>query len=360
VSKVSKKDLAKLRRLAKKPEHFPQALELARALASDEAWEALVAGISLGKRSSNGFLTANARVMQLIAEIPEGERASIDTLRRTIDKLVVRSSAFPLGGATHLEELTLSVRGATDLSALPALRELHSLYLQSGHVPDPSPLGEAPSLRSLQIRCQLAALPAMPALEELRLDAGAKGPTRLGSLPSLRTLLAYRAEGLVDVSGLADSKALEDVRMTLVSKLDDITPFARPTLKHLDLEDLAAPDIDALAACEALETLRLHGMRAARFEDLSALAKLPRLRRIELTGVTTLVDVSALATLPSLEILDLRDCTALESLDALEGAPKLRALALSITRTSPKTIPPALLPHATWAMRPLLDDFAAR
>ncbi len=170
----------------------------------------------------------------------------------------------------------------------------------SGHgLRDLRPLARLPRLERLWIRTH-----ARCALEPLH------------SLPSLREL------------------ALTDL------PLDDLAPLAALTqLRALRLENLPPVDLGPLASLGSLEDLCLRRTRVA---SLAPLAGLTQLRELELTDGVLLEDLSALAALPSLRYINVTGTRVLRvggvaararagelQIDGLECEPNFRVVAES-------------------------------
>jgi hypothetical protein len=89
-----------------------------------------------------------------------------------------------------------------------------------------------------------------------------------------------------------------------------------------------ASDLERLADFEGLETLRMHGVGKT---ELTIIGRLPSVRRLSLTGVTT-KSLDPLAGLHRLEHFECRNSATLTSLEALSGLKRLRTVGLEHLR----------------------------
>lgn len=118
--------------------------------------------------------------------------------------------------------------------------------------------------------------------------------------------------------------AMEHLRLTRCHVISgDLGPLARMVrLRVLDLDDL--PSATALPPLIALEQLEELTLARCRFTDLSPLGGLPALRELWLRD-TPISDLGPLASIPSLRKLDLRG-TRVRDLTPLQQLPQLEIL----------------------------------
>ena len=126
----------------------------------------------------------------------------------------------------------------------------------------------------------------------------------------------------LDYTNVADLSRLADVPQTraldLGEKVVDISALAKlPILEELQAREAPVNDISALEACRALKYVEL---RVERLCDLSPLASLPNLERLNLWGYAG----QLLPTMPALQHLSIAPTKAGFDLSELAGTPNLR------------------------------------
>jgi len=213
---------------------------------------------------------------------------------------------------------------ATDLSALPTIRNLTSLNIVATSTTDLAPLA---SIRALS-DVMLAHVPAeeLPALGELAdlqwlglLDMPITHLEGLAGAPALGIIEITSAPELESLAGLEGLPNL--YRLTIrETGLSDVSALAgSPSLVHVDLEHCAIEDISALGTCEILSNLSLSDNRIV---DVAPLAS----SNVQLLWLDSnqIVDLEPLsgATVQRLNISD----NPVESLDPIGTLDELTSL----------------------------------
>jgi len=146
------------------------------------------------------------------------------------------------------------------------------------------------------------------------------GPITLADMLSI-TSLSATFKYITDLSGLEYATNLEELNVW-GNRVSDISPLAGLTkLKKLDLgSNVYVSDISALASLTDLEDLKLY---MNDISDISPLAGLTKLKTLLLANNVNISDISALSSLNNLEYLqlggnDISDISALSSLNNLE------------------------------------------
>ena len=120
------------------------------------------------------------------------------------------------------------------------------------------------------------------------------------------------------------------------NEITDLTPIANLTrLKKLDLygcPDLS--DLGPLSGLGELRWLRIAGTQS--LNDLTPIASLQKLDSLDFNSCAGLVDVSPLATLPSLKTLELAYCREITDISALFSATSLKRVEITSCPGIPK------------------------
>ncbi|WP_114240614.1 leucine-rich repeat domain-containing protein [Dyella sp. C9] len=171
---------------------------------------------------------------------------------------------------------------------------------------------------------------------------GLQAPTRLSVLHQLRTLSADSAVAF-DFSGMVELEELGGVWSEQWTGLEycsalrslHVSAFRRKTLEGLPrLANLASLTLiqTSLVSCQGMEAAteleELSVSYARGLRDITALASLPRLRRVEFESCRNIVQPEVLGSLPALEFLLLKRFGSLPSLSFIEGNKRLHGLAL--------------------------------
>lgn len=218
--------------------------------------------------------------------------------------------------------------------------------------PDLTPLRTLPQLKRLTLSGRFTSLAALRSetLEDLRLY-GIHGELYApDALPSLRWATFESVSGLTELSCLRGHSGLTLLRASNCKHLTSLAGVeALAELEHLDLGCSGITSLDALRGHPRLTRLNLS---TTPVRDLSALASLPALRHVDLSGCAALTDVSPLAGLSALEVLDLRGCVGVRDVSSLAEHPTLRTLALHGTSVSQESLPSSLAAIAVWVADP--------
>jgi hypothetical protein len=199
----------------------------------------------------------------------------------------------PIASLSALTNLSLSIPAGTDLSPLamcPALRYL-GLTLE-GDGADLEPLSKMPALASLSLsqKNSTQVLDLSPLRARMLETVGISGfrgrVLDLGwASPALQSLAI---ESALDVATL-DLTPLATTQLTLFNLRGlpalttlDIAPLAQLPLRRLALANVGVEkfSFQPLSSCETLESLEFVA-HATRFVDITPLAKLPALARLE-------------------------------------------------------------------------------
>ncbi|MFC8074401.1 leucine-rich repeat domain-containing protein [Streptomyces sp. NPDC057307] len=235
--------------------------------------------------------------------------AGVEALTR-LDLLRVRdcmalSDFTSLAGAPAPRRLFLTnVAGGSDLGFLPELPGVRMLLLD--RIPALLTLDGAPDLPDLRFL-------------DVRNCPALAGLGRVGELPELRQVQIYGCEVLHDLAGLAGRAPLTELRLEHLGQLESLGALVdSPTLRKLRIEScdrLKAPPLGGMTALRALEfryqpwpdydfligSMSVESIKGYSLGlcDVSALAKLPALSKLDFRGTYTL-QIPTLA--PLLEI----------------------------------------------------------
>lgn len=217
-----------------------------------------------------------------------------------------------------------ALRDFSPLTGAPAPRRLFLTNIDGG--PDLGFLPEMPGLQVLLIDRfrAIRTLDGAPGLPDLRMLDVRNCPAladlgRVGDLPELRRVQILGCDVLHDVDGLVGRAPLAELRLESVRQLESLDALAdSPTLQKIKIESCDRlkpppmggmrglreleyryqpwPDFDFLIGSTSIESIKAYSLG---LRDVSALAKLPSLRRMDFRGTYTL-QVPTLA--PLLEI----------------------------------------------------------
>ena len=229
--------------------------------------------------------------------------------------------------ATGLEWLSLHDNGVDELMPLAGLKRLEYLDLSGNNVFDLRPLSELSELYYFSLSdnpvSDLSPLRGLSGIRYLYLNDTQAVHADIVALPYFDSLRGLRVAGL----GIRDISALSGHSMDRLSlarnPITDLSPLHGLTaLRHLDLSEVGASDVQWLEPLVNLESLRLSGNRIA---DIGPLADMTGLEELDL-GHNRIADIAPLADMTGLEELDLghnriadigplADMTGLEELD---------------------------------------------
>ena len=215
----------------------------------------------------------------------------------------------PLAGLTGLIKLDLYNCGITDLSPLAGLNRLNSLYLGQNNITDLTPLAGVSNLTFLDLQLNpvhntAASLDTLSTLTGLVwLDLNGCGTSDLSFIKNLSSLQNVVLSG----NEINDITSLEDLTGLLYldlkgNEIDTLSPVSELTaLTYLDVSNnQLSGDLHALENMTSLNTLDLHKNNIS---DISALKGLTSLRYLNLED-NAITDYSVLdqLTVPELSV----------------------------------------------------------
>ena len=191
----------------------------------------------------------------------------------------------PLSDLTDLQVLFVRRNGIVDLGPVSGLSALHHLDVSGNPVRDVSPLAGFDSFRLLNVSDTQVAFADV---------------VRLPLFDSLSSLGAAGL-GIEDVSALEGHSIWWGLYLAR-NPIADLSPlFGLTALRHLDLSEVGATDVQWLDRFVDLQSLRLSNNR---IEDVAPLSAMTKLDRLYLTN-NQIADVSALSGKSALTRLDL-------------------------------------------------------
>lgn len=223
-----------------------------------------------------------------------------------------------------------NVKGVS-LAAFALLRNVTELELRYLKGLDLAPLAGLPALREVSLYASevkdFSPLASCPRLDRIDFYSVQSTPAGYASLGTLRQVKKFHG-GLTKMTSLAWLRQVpqaEELKI-FAERIDDLTPIqALPNLVYLrcwnmrdDNLSTAVGDLALLARNVKLRRLELPG---SRYTNTAALAGLPALEDVDLSGAKEPVDVSFAAKLPALRSLSLRDCQVVNGA-ALVALPK--------------------------------------
>jgi hypothetical protein len=238
----------------------------------------------------------------------------------------------PLGDAPHLRALDLAANDlVADLEFLAAVRTLERLRLANlAAPPGLAPLGGLEALRSLDLSFNPlldylapAGLPDSLTWLDLSGDSGLLDIDELGALNGLEALLVEDCEQINALDFLADLPRLRSLSARGLDGVDDLTPLASTAVRRLDLGGAGITDAAPVGAMRDLDDLNLDGL--PELADLGFLEQLEQLRR--LTVQECPAPLPALRS-HGLEHVALIRCPAVDDLSPLRDRWALRELLL--------------------------------
>ena len=210
-----------------------------------------------------------------------------------------------------------NVKGVS-LAAFALLRNVTELELRYLKGLDLAPLAGLPALREVSLYASevkdFSPLASCPRLDRIDFYSVQSTPAGYASLGTLRQVKKFHG-GLTKMTSLAWLRQVpqaEELKI-FAERIDDLTPIqALPNLVYLrcwnmrgDNLSTAVGDLALLARNVKLRRLELPG---SRYTNTAALAGLPALEDVDLSGAKEPVDVSFATKLPALRSLSLRDC----------------------------------------------------
>jgi len=246
----------------------------------DEMQQAVESGVA-DRVVLNYALGYDERDLYFLQYLPIRELVILD--RRITDLAPV----YTLAPKLELLHLQADPGTRVDLTALPNLRDLSATWPQVAET-----VAAGQHLRRLAVDgYQADDLTPLAGLREL-------SSLTLGERPKLRSL-----------HGLGEFPLLEELRLFLAARLDDVTELrGRDLLTKLELEGFRKlTSVADLAGCTGLRLLNL--AEGGELESAAPLAGLVELEELYLYGTTKFVDgdLSALAGLPRLQELRMQN-----------------------------------------------------
>jgi hypothetical protein len=230
-------------------------------------------------------------VRELRSPIAQAELDGIDAGRvqfsTALNDADLRLLAAFIGTHPYVDLRVHGFRRGFDARALAPLRALQSLALDVRVLQHPAALRSLRALQKLRLgnmQIDLSFLEAMQVLEQLELRGTRADPAPVLRLRTLRALELENTAPL-DLAQLAGTDVLERIVLAYGRyDLHGLSALAR--LRTLVLRSLDLENISSLSALNGLQNLTLHGLR--RVTDLAPLARLPRLRELQITGMPQL------------------------------------------------------------------------
>jgi hypothetical protein len=256
---------------------------------------------------------------------------------RQLRNLVVKApqdNVVPLGFIRDLPDLTgLHLNLADDLTPLRDSR-LETLVVWSPRVDSAISLDPLVDLDTLTWICvdrtvgDFAALSRLPRLGGLLLDRlhTVAAAEQFAAFPRLKTAIVGRIGDLVDLAPLATLEAPSFIGARWCPDLRDISLLGRwrDTVTGVNFGDSPHVSLEALAGLDLLEAVYLYGHGPD--QDLSPLARLPRLGSVAVGSEAGAPDLTPLRTCAALTELWLAETPAVD-LSPLAGMPRLTVVA---------------------------------
>lgn len=360
-----KKDLARIKKLLKSPEHHAQAVGLLQALGEDALWQGVLSDLEF-TRSNDGFVRIGRTAVALLSEAPAHVVAAMKW-PEALDKIHVNAGiAFAPRAFPDTQHLTLQGRRGASwdfFGELTHLQALVELRLLSGHAPDVDALGELPKLETLRADYLTfdGELPALPALRYLRMRNNQA--QTLPPMPRLERADLWACDQPLALDGLGASDQLAVVASTGVSGITSLAPLAGAIARGAPLRSVTLQSADKLSSLEGLEgatQLEELAFQSCQVHSLAPLAECVRLQELTVKR-GQLISLEGLeGAAGALQIVDVRENGNLEDVSALADAKDLRALALYATKVRPEDLPEAVRHVATWAPMPHFETLRLR
>jgi BspA type Leucine rich repeat region (6 copies) len=195
-------------------------------------------------------------------------------------------------------------------------------------------LGTFPNLREIELwACDnisdVSSLGLCTLLESVKLHQGPAicDVSALVSCPHLKRFENRQGHRLAGIELL--SRDLECITLSAVTCEDVKTLATFPLLREMCLygADRNVPDIHPLAHCPKLESITF--MRCLGVIDISALASLRLLRRIQMSYCGLLMSMSALGSCPNLESLVIDSCHAISDISWISSCSRLKSVRIT-------------------------------
>lgn len=252
-----------------------------------------------------------ATVAAACATFPQADRVTVNN--------TPLASAAPFALLTNVTRLEIKNVKNLDIAPLATLRKLETVSFSYSQVLDLAPLAALPALKEAEFYgaevVSFAPLAACPQLKRVYFYAAKTTPEGYASLGTLKQVKQFHG-GLTKMTSIAWLRQVpqaEEVQI-FAEKIADLSPLASlPNLKYLRLwnmkgGNLSTPvgDLALLAPCTKLERLELPG---SAYTNTDALAGLPALKSVDLSGAQNPVSVAFAAKLPALTSLNVSSAT---------------------------------------------------
>ncbi len=248
----------------------------------------------------------------------------------TLEKLPDKAELVEL---RHLEDLNLGGDTIQDISAISVLDKLQTLDLSGTAVANLTPLTGMGSLGWLNISStKVVDVSALASLSQLRVlhatNMALKDFSPLIKLPALETLFIARSQ-LEDCSVLS---AITNLKSLAADAAVVTQPANIRHLTHLDGVHIYnfgqdSMNLASLLPLRSLQRLHYWGANGVGVTNLPALAELPRLSALMLSG-NTVVDLSCVTTLTQLTELGIYNGAIVENWHLISGLTALEELSL--------------------------------
>jgi len=211
----------------------------------------------------------------------------------------------PLAVCAEVRELVLSANEIRSVEGLAGCVQLKSLYLAKNPLADLRPLSRLSYLQELVLsNTEVADLSPLSLLPELKILDAEHAPVR--DFSPLKSVASFRVLKVANPTG-DQLRSLSELRQLIELTIDGMDPSVASSivrlgrlenLRTLRLEDASLPDLSFTRFCRKLRKVILVNTDV---KDISALAELPELREIELSGCPDIGELKKLAGSASLK-----------------------------------------------------------
>lgn len=225
----------------------------------------------------------------------------------------------------RMVELDASGRGIERLEGIEQLPNLRSLDLQGNHVEDVSPLNELQRLQTLDLRDNgivdpadigLGSLASMPELSVLDLS---------GNREPVHPETPEEHRRISDLTVLRDFDGIEELYLS-DNHIEDLSPLASlERLRRLDLRNNRLQD-EGLSPLSSLPQLEHLNVRDNYLRSISALSEMISLRYLNIHSNDGIESIVPLRTLSNLETLIVRGVPIGDDVQVLSELRSLRRL----------------------------------
>ena len=253
----------------------------------------------------------DATVSAAIARFPAATEVSVSGTQL--------STLAPFALLSNATKLSIKNVKKLDISPLAGLRKLRTLDFTYSEIADLSPLSGMPELTNVDFYgatlADFSPLATCPKLDRVYFYAAKLPPEGYATLGKLKQVKKFHGglTKMTSVEWLRQVPQAEEVKI-FAEKIQDLSPIASlPNLTYLRLWNMsgdsmsfAVGDLSFLSNNKKLKRLELPG---SKYVNTGALAALPLLETVDLSGAKNPVDVAFAARLPNLKRLDLCGAT---------------------------------------------------